>query len=288
MHFTLSLLDLFPLFYILEGFLSQFFSVAPESSSPLTPEKVEVKKGTIFGTKNQYTDTKKEEERQSCTVQALTFLKHLLQNDNIDSPLIDQCLTEGLEIFTTLSRRLHKERRAQARDYLIKQGAPAQEVNKFLRDNPGSPKEWSLMKFLSRYSKFDTKPAAQLLSGYSLSTKEASRAFTDNLKEVTDTFAPLSSTEKQRQSLFEGKIPETGAGTVLTCNGLTTLVAKTKDRYVIYDSHRKTALHPDNSAAYVKLLETPQEVAVFLASFFDYRTGGTNRVEMMTFTSYSP
>ncbi|MCB1074520.1 MAG: hypothetical protein KDK59_03200 [Simkania sp.] len=287
-HLVLSLLDIFPLFYFLEGLLSLFFTAAPKESPPIAPERVSLKKGTIFGTKNQYTEAKKEEERQSCTVQALTFLKHLLQNDFIDGPMIDQCLTEGLQAFTLLSERLHEERRTQARDYLIKQGAPIKEVEEFLRANPGSPKEWPLIQFLGRYTTFDTTPAAQLLSGHSVSSKEASQTFIDVLKQVSDTVASLPPQEKERLTFFEGIIPEKEAGTVLTCNGLTILIAKTKDQYVIYDSHSNTALHPGNSAAYVKILETPQEVGAFLASFFDYRVGGTNQVEMMTLTLLSP
>ena len=298
-HLTLAILDLFPFIYLIEGLFYSLVSDNPEEEikkeplplketppknpPPIKPEKVELKSGTVFGTKNQYTDAKNDEQRQSCTVQALTFLRAFFQNGSVDAPMIDRCLKEGLQIFVPLSQKLHEERRHQARDYLTKQGAQEDVVDQFLRENPGAPKEYPLMLFLAQFANIDTSIAAQLLSGHAVNAKEASAAFTDDLKEVSDVSTPLPNGEQERKALFERKLPEGKTGTVLTCNGVTILVAKAERHYVIYDSHSNTALHPDNPSAYVKTVETPQEAAAFLTNMFEYRVGSTNQVEMMTF-----
>jgi len=276
-HFILAFSQMIPgisqMCYFLEGLT---FSLFFESAKPLDPTQVKLKQGTVFGTKNQYTGFLVEKCRQSCSVQAITFLKYALKNPTFDTSMIDSCIEESHQTFQKLSENAQEARREQARDYLIKQGLPEEDVDDFLRENPGVPKIGALRDFLfGRDELFDA--SFQLLSGHALNVKEALKAFESDLEVTSDIFQPL-----QKQGSFASIFPENGNGKILTCNGLTLAIATLDNTYLVYDSHGNTAKHTGNSAAFIEIANSSTEAEAFLASVFDYREGGTNQLEIAT------
>ena len=290
-HLVLSMLHFIPvLSYALEALASATLSTpSPSSLLPLKAEQVTLLKGVIFGTTNQYGS-----EKQSCTVQALSFLATLFKNQTINPSLIDESIKEGSQTFRLLADKATETRRKVAQTFLEKQGVTKETVKGFFEKNPQEPTLLALTTFgqTNRLNEWQMQVLSQNLSGQALTAKEASGHFKQQMNFLHDYSAPLPQAEVAARAYFKDTLIgplelETKAlsGAILTCNGMTLAIAlvktETSTSYMIYDSHGNGAKHGGNSAAYVQILDSSDEAADYLSKTFSYTIDGTNQIESL-------
>ena len=262
-HLILSALEAIPgisqLVYTIEALANYFFASVEKFTKP-----TEGNPTTIFGTKNQYTNCQNEDEKQSCTVQALTFLKHFLDDGQITKSRINKCINEGHKIFKTLNAKNSMEtRRANAKNYLIQQGANQEAVEQFFEQNP---KEINLngIAILAGMLQGDINThntqLSTILSGASLDAQAAARAFEQGLS------AEDGCRLQNLNDLFA--FPENNQGIVMTGGGITIAIAKRNDQFVVYDSHGNASNNDGNTGAFAKVFATEEEGKAFLMTLF--------------------
>ena len=225
----------------------------------------------------------------------MAFLEILFQKQSINAESIDQSIERGFQVFTELTRKAYERRRENTRDFLQKQGVSKRAIGDFFHANPREPKMIVLEQFAedNHLDKMQKQIFFQNLSGQALTAKEAHQAFKDHMTFQSDFFHSLAREEIDRQTYFRDtfisdleKSSNPLSAAIMTCNGTTRAFAIHKREegtiYVIYDSHGNPVNHGGNSAAYVKMIDTPQEAAAYLSSTFFYIPDGTNLFECQT------
>ena len=291
-HLTLYVLETIPfisqLCYAIEALASTIFSQQQQTSSSKLEEKGPANSfappevgnpTTILGTKTQYTDGEVENDRQSCTFQALTFLKYFLADGKINEARIDRCIEEALTTFQARTAQNSLEtRQANARRYMQENNIDAEIINNFFEAVPGEPTLANLMSISNIFPGGNAKTHIRVLSnillGASLTPKEAAQSYKND----------FSSIEDGCRLIFLGNDlftpPEEGQGLVLTGGNVTVAFAKKDNLFVVYDSHGNSGINNGKFAAFAKVFATNVEAKEFLSTIV-FRSD-TSQVDTLT------
>lgn len=290
-HLTLYILETIPLIsqlcYAIEALASTIFAKQQQPSSNKLKEKEPANSfdqpqfgtpTTIFGTKTQYTDGEVENDRQSCTFQALTFLKYFLADGKISEARIDMCIEEALATFREKTAQNSLEtRQAEARRYMEKNGIHHDIIENFFHMFSGEPTLGNLAFMSEIIQGANAKTHMQVLSnillGASLTPQEAAQSYKNDFSSIEDGCRLLNVND-----LYAA--PEEGQGLVLTGGNVTVAFAKKDGLFVVYDSHGNSGINNGESAAFAKVFVTDSEAQDFLANIV-FRSD-TDQIDTLT------